>query len=138
MVAQNGLVRELLLFWGMHPNAKFDRKAICYALDYSKLDTERALRIMIEEGLLDSHSRNGVTLYSLTKDEERRRPVLELAALGRDRWQLMTKRIEREDKVANCLGGSQDMCLNFLANNGVKKLPPAVQEVPEATLYPTS
>ena len=91
----NRVKRELLLFWGMHPNAKFNRSAICYAVGCNKLDAERALMTMVEEGLLDTYPNgNGVTLYSLTRNDERRRPVLELATLGWDQWQLMLKRIE--------------------------------------------
>lgn len=90
----NGAKRELLLFWGLHPNARFDKKAICYALDYSKLETERALKTMVKEELLDEHTDNCVILYSLTRNEEKRRQVLELAALGWDRWQLMLRHIE--------------------------------------------
>ncbi len=82
----NRVKRELLLFWGMHPNARFDRKVICYALDYSKLDTEGALRAMVEEELLDKHICNGVTLYSLTRNEERRQQLLALSTFGWDRW----------------------------------------------------
>ncbi len=88
----NRVKRGLLLFWGMHPSAKFDGKGICYALDYSKLDTERALSTMVEEGLLGKHTSNGVILYSLTTDEEKRRPILELASLSWDRWQIMVMR----------------------------------------------
>ena len=98
--SDNRAKRELLLFWGMHPNARFDRKVICYALDVSKLDMEGALRAMVEEGLLDKHISNGVTLYSLTTNEDSRQPILALAALGWDRWQLMIKRVERRDKAS--------------------------------------
>jgi hypothetical protein len=97
----NRVKRELLLFWGMHPNAKFNRSAICYAVGCNKLDAERALMTMVEEGLLDTYPNgNGVTLYSLTRNDERRRPVLELATLGWDQWQLMLKRIE--NGLARC------------------------------------
>ena len=92
--------RELLLFWGMHPNARFDRRAICYALDCNKLDAERALRTMVEEGLLDETMCNSVTLYLLTTNEERRRAVLELAALSWEQWQLMVRSGEQEDRLA--------------------------------------
>ncbi len=94
----NGVKRGLLLFWSSHPNARFDSKVICYALDRDRLDTEKALRTMVEEGLLDRSTCNGVTLYSLTTNEDRYRPILELATLGWGRWQLMLKRI---DEVAN-------------------------------------
>lgn len=90
----NRVKRELLLFWGMHPNARFDRRTICYVLDCSKLDMERALRTMVEEGLLDKRISNGVTLYSLTPDEKKRRPILELAGFSWDQWQLMLRRME--------------------------------------------
>ena len=80
--------RQLLLFWGMHPNAKFSMLALRCAVDCSRLDMKVALRSMIEEGLLDTHIYNDVSLYSLTKNEEKRQPVLELAALGWDRWRL--------------------------------------------------
>ena len=79
--------RGLLSFWGMHPNARFDISIICYAVDCHKLDAERALKAMVEDGLLDKYMHNGVTLYSLTTNQERRRPVLELTTLPRNRWQ---------------------------------------------------
>jgi hypothetical protein len=87
----NRVKRELLLFWGMHPNARFDRRAVCYALDCNKLDAEMALGTMVDEGLLDKDTCNGVTLYLLTAEEERRRAVLELAALSWDQWQSMLR-----------------------------------------------
>jgi hypothetical protein len=96
--ANNRVKRELLLFWGMHPNARFNRFAIGYAVGSSKLDMKIALRDMAEAGLLDTHICNGETLYSFTKNEEKRRSVLELASLGWDRWQLMFKRAEQKAK----------------------------------------
>lgn len=92
----NQVKRGLLEFWGRHYDAKFSRRVICYALDCSKLEAEGALRAMVEEGLLDKHITNGVTLYSLTRNEEKRRLVLELAVLGWDQWNIMIKRIEQE------------------------------------------
>jgi hypothetical protein len=81
--------RELLLFWIMHPNTRFSRKAIGYSLTSNNLDVEGSLKIMVEEGLIDESVSNGVTLYSLTLNEERRRLILELANLGWNRWQYM-------------------------------------------------
>ena len=91
--------RELLAFWGRHSDAKFSRRVICYALDCSKWEAEEALGVMVDQGLVDEHITNSVMLYSLTRDEEKRQPVLELAALGWDQWQLMLRRIERQDKL---------------------------------------
>jgi len=62
------------------------------------LDMERALRTMVEEGLLDKNICNGVTLYSLTTKDEGRRAVLELTALNWRQWQLMLMRVEQTVK----------------------------------------
>jgi DNA-binding IclR family transcriptional regulator len=82
----NRVKNELLLFWGMHPNAKFAMSTICHALDCSKLDVERALKALAKAGLLDTDVHNDVTLFSLSTDEERRRPVVEYAAPGHNWW----------------------------------------------------
>ncbi|MBI3040346.1 MAG: hypothetical protein HYY80_01605, partial [Chloroflexi bacterium] len=37
----NRVKRELVFFWGCHPNAKFARNAIYYALDCAKLEMDR-------------------------------------------------------------------------------------------------
>ena len=92
--------RELLAFLGRHPNAKFARFVICRALDYGKLEVDSALRALLDAGLVDNNANNGLTLYSLTTNEEKRRPVLELAALGWDRWQFMLKRLECKEKAS--------------------------------------
>ncbi len=91
--------RELLLFWGRHPDTKFARNAICYALDCTKLEMDRGLRALVEAGLVDTHILNGMTLYSLTVNEEKSRPVVEPAALNWNQWHLMLKHIEQDRKV---------------------------------------
>ncbi len=90
--------RELLLFWSMHPNARFDHRAICYTLDCNKPDVERALSTMVEEGLLDKNTGNGVTLYSLATKGGKRQAVLALATLTWDRWRLMLMPVEQTAK----------------------------------------
>ena len=100
----NRVKRELLLFWGMHPQARFDRRAVCYALDCNRLEAEIALGAMVDEGLLDKDASNGVVLYLLTTNEARRRAVLELAALSWDQWQSLLRRIGQRDRVASCPG----------------------------------
>jgi DNA-binding GntR family transcriptional regulator len=82
----NRVRNNLLLFWGMHPNAKFAVATICHALDCSKLDVQRALGALAEAGLLDREVHNHVTLYSLSTDEERRRLIMEYAAPGHSWW----------------------------------------------------
>jgi len=93
--AGDRLKMELLAFWGRHPNARFSRGAISCALDCKKLNIDRALKDMVEVGLVDIYNCNGVPFYSLTVNEERRRPVMELACLGWGQLQLMIRRIEQ-------------------------------------------
>jgi hypothetical protein len=101
----NHVKRELLLFWGCHPNAKFARHIICYALDCGKLEMDRALRALVKAGLVDTHILNDATFYSLTADEERRRRVVELSSLDWDQWHLMVNRIEQGQKAASSVSG---------------------------------
>ena len=78
-VLKEDVKRELFLFWGMHPNAKFSKPIINYTLDCNKRELESELKAMVEAGLVEVYIQNGVTLYSLTTNEERRRPILEFA-----------------------------------------------------------
>jgi hypothetical protein len=81
-VSPNRLKRDLMLFWGLHHNGKFDERTIGYALDYDTLDIERELQALVESGIIDKNIEEGVTLYSLTLDEEKRRPIVEWARPG--------------------------------------------------------
>lgn len=96
----NRVKRELLAFWGMHPEARFSSYVICFALDCGKLEMNRALREMLDAGLIDNHTHNGLSLYSLTKNEEKRQTVLKLAALTWDQWNIVIRRIEQGHKAA--------------------------------------
>jgi len=87
----NRVKRELLLFWAMHPKARFSQLAICCALECNKPAVKVALKTLVKEGLLDTRSHNNVTLYSLTTNEKRRQPVLGLVALGWGRRKLMLR-----------------------------------------------
>jgi hypothetical protein len=71
-----------LLFWGLHCNGKFDDLTISYALDYPPQDIERELLALIETRVVDRYVEEGITLYSLTSDEEKRRPIVEWARPG--------------------------------------------------------
>ena len=82
----NLIKRELYLFWGRHPNAKFSGSAISIALDCSTVEMARMLRAMVDAGLVETHTQNGVTFYLLTKNEERRRQVIEFARHRYNWW----------------------------------------------------
>jgi len=61
------LDRELATFWLRHPNSKFAKSTLGYALDRGKLDMDKALRFMIGSGLIEEHVRHGTTFYSMKK-----------------------------------------------------------------------
>ncbi len=71
-----------MLFWGLHCNSKFNESTIGYALDYNTLDVERELESLVEAGIIDKDIEEGVTLYCLTLDEEKRRPIIAWARPG--------------------------------------------------------
>lgn len=78
--AGDRLKMQLLAFWGRHPHARFAIGAIYCGLGYKKPDLNRALKEMVEAELLDTYHNNGVSFYSLTANEEKRQPILELAS----------------------------------------------------------
>jgi hypothetical protein len=73
--------QELLLFWALHPDARFSRLAILSALECSKLDAEKALTYMVDIELVNTHSDRGVTTYSLTLSEKIRQMLAQLNTL---------------------------------------------------------
>jgi hypothetical protein len=73
--------QELLLFWALHPNARFSRLAVLSALECSKLDAERALAYMVDIELVNKHSDSGLITYSLTLSEKIRQMLVQLDAL---------------------------------------------------------
>ena len=83
---------ELLQFFGAHPLAKFNRLAVTHALNSngSRLHTERALKHLVNKGLIRIHIGNNVPLYSLTEDEALRSLVLRLTDFDwQQQWQLL-------------------------------------------------
>ncbi len=78
--AGSALELDLLYFWSRHPNTRFSQSAIFHAMDGKKLDSLRALDSLVTRGLLERQVVNGVALYSLTADQEKRPLVLELSA----------------------------------------------------------
>lgn len=81
--------QEAILFWALHPNARFSRLAILSAMDCSRLDAERALKCMVNNELVNMHSDNGLTTYSLTANENIRQMVAQLSTLDWGQRQIM-------------------------------------------------
>ncbi|HEY42259.1 MAG TPA: hypothetical protein G4O18_10475 [Dehalococcoidia bacterium] len=73
--------QELLLFWGLHPDARFSRLAVLSAMECSRLDVEKALKSMANDNLIDMRSDSGLITYSLTTNENIRQMVALLSTL---------------------------------------------------------
>ncbi len=84
---------ELLQFFARYPRTRFSGLAVSHALNGRKLFTERALRLLINKGIIKKCVENNVPLYSLTEDEALRSLVLELAKFDRCQWQLVLRHI---------------------------------------------
>jgi DNA-binding transcriptional regulator PaaX len=81
----------LLRFFAVHPNGRFSKLAVVHAIDEagSRLEVERALTQMVNEGILKTVNENNNTFYLLTKEEELRRLILNMALFDWRDWQLV-------------------------------------------------
>ena len=88
---------ELIQFWGRHPHTRFSRLALIHAFDRRRSEIERALRRLVDKGLVKTSTGNGVTFYWLTETKPLRTLVLRLTELDWPRWQLLLKEIYLRD-----------------------------------------
>ena len=81
----------LLRFFVVHPQERYSELAITYAVENrgDKLDVQRALAQMVNEGLLQEDIDNGIYFYRLTREEPLRQIVLEMAEFDWRHWQLV-------------------------------------------------
>ena len=81
----------LLRFFAAHPNGRFSKLAIVHAIDEagSRLEVERALEQMVDEGIIKTCNENSVSFYTLTKEETMRRLVLNMSLFDWRDWQLV-------------------------------------------------
>ena len=99
--------QELLLFWALHPNARFSRLAILSATECSKLDTERALTYMVNNELVNMCLDNGLTIYSLTSSENIRQMVAQLSTLDWGQKQIMFAHTHQVPGTCNLVPGQE-------------------------------
>ena len=81
-IGRGHVKRDVMFFWGHHCHRKFDAPTICYALDRGREDVEPELGSLVEAGIVDRQLEDGVVFYSLPRNEERRRPIVERAGPG--------------------------------------------------------
>jgi hypothetical protein len=84
---------ELLLFFGRHPHARFNRTAALHALTPGRFDCGLALKRLMERKLVIPSYENGTALYSLTKEEPAHSIVLELKKIDHRQWQIILEKI---------------------------------------------
>lgn len=85
--ADTPLKLELLILWSRHPNARFGEGVIAGALRRSRrLEIQEALHSLAEAGFVTRESgKSGErSLYSLTKENDMRRPVVSLSGYSWD------------------------------------------------------
>jgi hypothetical protein len=83
---------RLLRFFGEHPYTRFSRLAIPgkQSLDGRKSFLEKALKRLVDQGIVNECVQNGLSLYSLTKDETMGNLVTEMASLDWNQWRAIT------------------------------------------------
>lgn len=84
---------ELIQFFGWHPNARFSGLAILHALSVSgeRCYIEKALRQLVDKGMVKTYSENNIAFYWLTNHEELRQTALDVASLDWGQWQVMLR-----------------------------------------------
>jgi hypothetical protein len=84
---------ELLVFFCRHPRVKFNRTAVIHALLANQFDAGIALKKLIDKKIVLTCFENGITLYSLTKEE----PVNSLSSvivnIDQNQWQKILEQI---------------------------------------------
>ncbi len=90
---------ELLLFFGRHPNVRFNRTAVLHALNTGRIDCGIALKRLVERRLVVTCAENGVSLYSLTKEEPTRSLVSELMKVDQRQWQNVLEQILNSQSI---------------------------------------
>lgn len=81
----------LLRFFVAHPNGRFSKLAIVHAIDDndSKLEIEKALKQLVDEGILMINIENDISFYLLTREGVVREIILEMGEFDWRHWQLV-------------------------------------------------
>jgi len=81
----------LLRFFVTHPNGRFSKLAIVHAIDdcNSRLEIEKDLAQMVDDGVLNINIENDISFYLLTREESARGIIMEMAEFDWRHWQLV-------------------------------------------------
>ncbi len=88
---------RLLLFWGRHPQAKFNLDCIAHVLDITHHHLREMLRELIDKGMVEEqYCSSGIAHYSLNPEHALNDYVQELAALDWSAIRNLEGEVERE------------------------------------------
>jgi hypothetical protein len=90
---------ELLVFFSRHPNARFNRTVVVHALTSKHFDSGIALKRLIDRKLVVATIENGMTLYSLTKEEPSHSLASELVTIDQGQWQKILEQILKSQNI---------------------------------------
>jgi len=71
-----------MFFWGLHPNGKFDVATIRYAVEGDIIAITKELESLVEAGIIEKETENGIACYYLTPNEVKRKSIIEWAGPG--------------------------------------------------------
>jgi predicted ArsR family transcriptional regulator len=88
---------RLMLFWGRHPQAKFNLDGIAHVLDITRHHLRELLRELIEKGMVEErYCNSGIAHYSLNSEHALSDYVQELARLDWSAIRNLEGEAERE------------------------------------------
>ncbi len=84
--------REVLQLLGRHPRTRLNHLAIVHAVDWRRMDIDRALKVLIDRRLVKSKTSYGQAVYYLTDEEPQRAMAIKAAALDLAQWRTVLTR----------------------------------------------
>jgi predicted transcriptional regulator len=88
---------RLLLFWGRHPQAKFNLDGIAHVLDITCFHMRELLRELINKGMVEErYCASGIAHYSLNSGHALSESIQELANLDWKALMNLEGKVERE------------------------------------------
>jgi hypothetical protein len=92
---------RLLLFWGRHPQAKFNLHGIAHVLDITCFHMRELLRELIVKGIIEeTYCSSGIAHYSLNSGHALSEYIQELASLDWKALMNLEGEVEREALMA--------------------------------------
>ena len=93
--------QEILLFWALHPHARFNRLAVLSAIDCSKLDARKTLDDMVSDKLVEINTDSGIDTYSLTSDGNIRKLITLIRTFDCSQRQILFQQINSSSNAVS-------------------------------------